>query len=214
MILGVDSRNRESQRRRDLESKKLIGALVSDSQSSEQILAAAKKGRSNKLELLRNKLKAGKRLSVSELQYLRENAPALHDQAARIDQQQKAFERALKRCRTEEEVCRVVASQMQVASAMVPAIPAQQDGEPLTRASDAEYAEMYTAAIEQTQRSFRSGQGGRLISSKQEEEDRRQEQRKPDAFIRGLDVSDSFRSPVSSAVPEPAPKGQKVSSRA
>ena len=166
MISGTDNRIRESRRRRNLESKKLIGSLVSDSQASEQILAAAKKSRANKLERIRNKLKAGKRLSTSELQYLRERAPDLYEQAARIDQHQKAFERALKRCRTEEDVNRVLTSQMQIASGMVPAVPAQQNGEEPARVSDAEFSEMYAAAIERTHRSFRAGEGGKVVSSK------------------------------------------------
>ena len=201
MISGTDNRIRESRRRRNLESKKLIGSLVSDSQASEQILAAAKKSRANKLERIRNKLKAGKRLSTSELQYLRERAPDLYEQAARIDQHQKAFERALKRCRTEEDVNRVLTSQMQIASGMVPAVPAQQNGEE-------------PAAIERPHRSFRAGEGGKLVSSKREEEKRQDEQKEQSNFLRGLDRSDSFRSPVQSTISGPASDRQKLSIQA
>lgn len=211
MISGTDNRIRESRRRRNLESKKLIGSLVSDSQASEQILAAAKKSRANKLERIRNKLKAGKRLSTSELQYLQERAPDLYEQAARIDQHQKAFERALKRCRTEEDVNRVLTSQMQIASGMVPAVPAQQNGEEPARVSDAEFSEMYAAAIERTHRSFRAGEGGKLVSSKREEEKRQDEQKEQSNFLRGLDRSDSFRSPVQSTISGPASDRQKLS---
>lgn len=215
MISGTDNRIRESRRRRNLESKKMISALVSDSQSTEQILAAAKKARANKLERIRNKLKAGKRLSTSELQYLRESAPDLYEQAARIDQQQKAFERALKQCRTEEEVNRVLTSHMQITSGMVPAVPAQQNGEEQARVSDAEFSEMYTAAIERTHRSFRAREGGKLVSDEREaEEKRREEHKKQDAFLRGLDISDSFRAPSRSAVSDSASDSQKISIRA
>lgn len=215
MISGTDNRIRESRRRRNLESKKMISALVSDSQSTEQILAAAKKARANKLERIRNKLKAGKRLSTSELQYLRESAPDLYEQAARIDQQQKAFERALKQCRTEEEVNRVLTSQMQITSGMVPAVHAQQNGEEQARVSDAEFSEMYTAAIERTHRSFRAREGGKLVSAEREaEEKRREEHKKQDAFLRGLDISDSFRAPSRSAASDSASDSQKISIRA
>ena len=158
MISGTDNRNRESRRRRNLESKKLIGSLVSDSQASEQILAAAKKSRANKLERIRNKLKAGKRLSTSELQYLRERAPDLYEQAARI-----------------------------------------------------EFSVLYAAAIERTPRSFRAGEGGKLVSSKREEEKRQDEQKEQSNFLRGLDRSDSFRSPVQSTISGPASDRQKLS---
>ena len=189
MISGTDNRIRESRRRRNLESKKLIGSLVSDSQASEQILAAAKKSRANKLERIRNKLKAGKRLSTSELQYLRERAPDLYEQ----------------------DVNRVLTSQMQIASGMVPAVPAQQNGEEPARVSDAEFSEMYAAAIERTHRSFRAGEGGKLVSSKREEEKRQDEQKEQSNFLRGLDRSDSFRSPVQSTISGPASDRQKLS---
>ncbi len=57
------------------------------------------------------KMMAGKRLSSTEMEYLKENDPQTYQKARTIEMEREAYERRLKQCRTKEEVQRVKFSQ-------------------------------------------------------------------------------------------------------
>lgn len=61
---------------------------------------------------IRAKLNAGKRLSSSELQYLKKNDPETYQHVKAMEAERKAYEQRLRRCKTKEEVQRLKASQM------------------------------------------------------------------------------------------------------
>ena len=77
-----------------------IGEATSDS-SHQSIMSS-----------IRAKLNAGKRLSSSELQYLKKNDPETYQHVKAMEAERKAFEQRLRRCKTKEEVQRLKASQM------------------------------------------------------------------------------------------------------
>lgn len=78
----------------------VIGEATSDS-SHQSIMSG-----------IRAKLNAGKRLSSSELQYLKKNDPETYQHVKAMEAERKAFEQRLRRCKTKEEVQRLKASQM------------------------------------------------------------------------------------------------------
>ena len=61
---------------------------------------------------IRAKLNAGKRLSSSELEYLKKNDPETYQHVKAMEAERKAYEQRLRRCKTKEEVQRLKASQM------------------------------------------------------------------------------------------------------
>jgi len=59
---------------------------------------------SRAVEAIRTKLRAGKKLSPAELDFLREHAPELYSKAVRVAQERDTYEQSLRRSRTKEEV--------------------------------------------------------------------------------------------------------------
>ena len=72
---------------------------------------------------IRAKLKAGKRLTPKEMNYLKVNNPALYRTARRVEIARQAFRERLKHCHSKEEVEEVIAGQMRVVEAMPDADP-------------------------------------------------------------------------------------------
>lgn len=69
-----------------------------------------------------NKLYSGKKLTASEKDSLKEKAPEAYAQAVSMEQKRKSFERALKRCRTQEDVQRLKLSHLNVSMSFVESI--------------------------------------------------------------------------------------------
>ncbi|MCH5266716.1 MAG: hypothetical protein J1E62_00115 [Lachnospiraceae bacterium] len=69
------------------------------------------------------KLKAGKRLTPKEMNYLKVNNPTMYNTARRIEIARQAFRERLKHCHSKEEVQDVIANQMKVVEAMSDADP-------------------------------------------------------------------------------------------
>jgi len=69
--------------------------------------------KSNKISSIDAKLKAGKRLSASEMDFLRKNVPELYKKAVQIEKEREEYRRALENCRTKEDVARLNMSRMQ-----------------------------------------------------------------------------------------------------
>ena len=63
----------------------------------------------NREGLIRQKLRQGRKLSASDLQYLKENNPDLYEKVTRIEERREMLARALKRAKTKEEALRAVA---------------------------------------------------------------------------------------------------------
>lgn len=60
-----------------------------------------------RIESLRAKLKAGKRLSPTEMDFLREYAPELYEKAVRVSIERDEYERALRRAKTQADAQRI-----------------------------------------------------------------------------------------------------------
>lgn len=60
-----------------------------------------------KLSEILQKVYAGKKLSSDEMEYLRDKAPLVYKELVAIEEEQKAYERELRRCETKEEVERL-----------------------------------------------------------------------------------------------------------
>lgn len=61
----------------------------------------------NEMNSIVTKLKAGKRLSSDEIEYLKRNAPEAYREYVEIQQEKEAYEREIKACKTKDEVERV-----------------------------------------------------------------------------------------------------------
>lgn len=60
-----------------------------------------------RIEALRAKLKAGKRLTPEEMDFLREHAPELYVKAVRVAMEREEYERELRRAKTSEDAERI-----------------------------------------------------------------------------------------------------------
>lgn len=67
---------------------------------------------------IRQKLKAGKRLTTKEMNYLRVNNPSLYQTARRVEIARQGFRERMKHCRSKEEVQQVISGQVAVLEAM------------------------------------------------------------------------------------------------
>lgn len=76
----------------------------STSNSIRQLLGNQKR---YNVEAIKNKMRAGSKLSSGEMRYLRENHPDLYTQARRIAAEREDYERKLRQCKTKEEVSRL-----------------------------------------------------------------------------------------------------------
>ena len=72
-----------------------------------------------KMSQIRAKMMGGKRLSSSDLEYLKEHDPQLYQKARSIEMEREAYERELKQCKTKEEVQRVKTAHAAAAMAEV-----------------------------------------------------------------------------------------------
>lgn len=59
------------------------------------------------LETIYSKLQSGKQLTLQEMQYLEEKNPQAYQKAKAIEMEKESYEKALKRCRTKEDVERL-----------------------------------------------------------------------------------------------------------
>lgn len=64
-------------------------------------------GTDNRLSDIRNKLNTGQSLSPDELEYLRQKDPKTYNDLQQEEQEQKAFEKKLRQCKTKEDVERL-----------------------------------------------------------------------------------------------------------
>jgi hypothetical protein len=60
-----------------------------------------------------SKLKSGMKLSGSDMEYLKTHAPALYEEAVKIEKEREEYRRELEQCRTKEEVQRLNTQKMQ-----------------------------------------------------------------------------------------------------
>ena len=68
--------------------------------------------RSSQMEMdIEIKLTAGKKLSAEEMRYLKTYNPSTYQQAKTIEQERKAYEKALESCKTKDEVEQLKAQQ-------------------------------------------------------------------------------------------------------
>lgn len=74
---------------------------------------AANTEKNNMISAIDGKLKAGKKLSSQELDYLRQNAPDLYKKAVEVQREREQYKRDLRRCKTKEDVQRLNANRMQ-----------------------------------------------------------------------------------------------------
>lgn len=69
------------------------------------------------------KLRSGRRLSPAELRYLSQKDPMLYQKAVQIMEEQKSYERSLKRCKTKAEAQRLLTTKMSTLNAIAKVFP-------------------------------------------------------------------------------------------
>jgi hypothetical protein len=104
------------------------------------------------LASIRAKLKAGKKLSPAELDFLRENDPELYAKAVKVALERQAYESALRSCEDREEVENLRAQQLASAAK-----------------SDPEEGEMRRNALSDVDRAFRRSQEYAKLPAKKKE---------------------------------------------
>ena len=104
-------------------------AKTPEAAAAQQQLDEQRESGDDKLKDIMEKVYAGKKLTQDEKEYLKAKNPAAYAQIESANQEQKAYERELKRCRTKEDVQRAKALRAGAALARVnsvlhdPAIP-------------------------------------------------------------------------------------------
>lgn len=69
--------------------------------------------KSQKIFAITNKLKMGKKLSASEMEFLRQHSPQLYQKACAIAQEREAYRAALKGCKNKEQIRQTYVMKMQ-----------------------------------------------------------------------------------------------------
>jgi len=92
--------------------KKKSGDVTSHASSADEWLKGVassqeEDGKDDKLSSIRQKAYAGKKLTDDEKQYLQEKDPLTYQKLRQNEQEQKAYEQELKKCRTKEDVQRL-----------------------------------------------------------------------------------------------------------
>lgn len=96
---------------------------------AEEIRQAQADGSSKLSSQIRTKLATGKKLTQEEMEFLRKNDPQTYQKAKSLEEEQKSYEEALKRCETKEDVERIKMNRTAAALSVVnsvksnPAIP-------------------------------------------------------------------------------------------
>jgi hypothetical protein len=106
------------------------------------------------VEVLRMKLRAGKRLSPSELDFLRECAPDLYAKAIRVAQQRDAYEKSLRQSQSKAEADQ---KQNQQAALLAGTL----------KNCDPEEAEMLMSAIHDASRRYRNSDAYEKLEDKE-----------------------------------------------
>jgi len=101
--------------------------------------AVAQEQEARAVEAIRIKLRAGKKLSPAEFDFLRERAPELYSKAVRVARERDAYEKSLRRSKSKAEA-KVIENQMLARLAH------------LNRHSDPEEAEMLLSAVQDANR--------------------------------------------------------------
>ena len=65
---------------------------------------AEQQRKANQLGQIEGKLKSGAALSSRDMEYLRKNSPQLYEKAVKIEKEREEYKRALRRCRSKEDV--------------------------------------------------------------------------------------------------------------
>lgn len=111
-----------------------------------------------KLASIRRKLRAGRRLSPDEMEFLRANDPALYEKAKAIEEERNRLRQQFSRCQSKEEAAQIKNSKIPPPSGASPENGAQQD-----------WQEMYAAALRQEYARFaQSERYGRLPNDSKE----------------------------------------------
>lgn len=136
------------------------------------------------------KVQTGKKLSAKEMEYLQKNDPEVYAKALSIQQERKAYERDLKRCKTQEDVQRLKLSQVSQSLSQVneisnnPVIPLEKK----LQYAMLENAKV-TAIAEETEKFVRSGEYDKLpteaeqnkaLEEMREEKEMQPEETKPE----------------------------------
>jgi len=110
---------------------------------------------SNRLPSLRSLLTAGKRLTPEEKEYLRKHDPSLYHKAVSIEEEQRAFKRAMERARTKEDVKRLHLAKVGQYAGDISSI--KKSGAPSSAQGEAVfYTGARSAATNETYREFKS----------------------------------------------------------
>lgn len=148
-----------------------------------------------KLKNIMEKVYAGKKLTDDEKRYLKDKNPQAYAQIESAEQEQKAYERELKRCRTKEEAQRAKALRMGAALARVNSV-ANDPAIPQDRKLEIIGIEKYRCAkLNQTEKAFVKRGEYEKLPSNAEKARAEKEEREAEAVRRGRNPEESESRP-------------------
>ena len=78
-----------------------------DAKAAQEAKDAKQTGIAGRINVIANKLKAGKKLSGAELSYLRKHSPDLYEKAIKIAREREGYRRSLDKAKTKDQADRV-----------------------------------------------------------------------------------------------------------
>lgn len=152
----------------------LRGSVRSDEESEEQ--------KREKLGKIQTKLTSGGKLSEDERKFLQANDPMTYQKLVATEQEQRAYERELRRCKTREEVQRLRTIRLSSSMATVSATQNNPHIPPEKKLEIVNGERRRIDALERTTRRFvRSGRYDALPTEAEEAKVRREEAERPTA---------------------------------
>ena len=158
----------------------------------------------DKLREIHQKLEAGGKLTPEEREYLQAKDPQSYQELVQEERQQKAYEQALRRCRTQEEVQRLQTQQINASLMVVRSI---ENNPHISKAKKLEIAmgekRKVDAVAESTQRFIASGEYAKLPTEAEQAQanqdrepvERPQETGRKEEAIQGEEPAEKSQSP-------------------
>lgn len=117
--LKMQQKWQQKKERGEFSPQSYINEWIEEQRSKAQGVPGTKKQDSAVMQTIQTKLASGKKLTIEEQTYLRDNNPVLYRQVKAAEDEQKAYERELKQCKTKEDVDRIKMSHISSSLATV-----------------------------------------------------------------------------------------------
>jgi hypothetical protein len=126
---------------------------------------------------IQSKLRTGKRLTPTELAYLKANSPDLYDKAMRIEQERADYKKELRRCRSKDDVEKLRRRRVETFAAEAAAIAKNPNIPQEKKQEYIDFISMRAAAAEEEHTEYRKSAEYRMLPDKSKDRDSDDEQK-------------------------------------